>query len=125
MTHKWHTVAGARRVLCDGEDNDDKYYDDDDEQCIVRPDGQKYPISDVGFWGKDQPKDKKDYECVMLKSKKGKGKKSKGKHKHGYDDSPEGLEWELKKCKDKKSYLCELRCEAGKFLRPQSTTIFS
>ena len=36
---------------------------------IERPNGQTYSINEVGFWGKKQPKDKKDYECVLVKPK--------------------------------------------------------
>ena len=76
---------------------------------IERPNGLTYSINEVGFWGKKQPKDKRDYECVLVKPKKGK----KGhKHHHGQGTSP-GLEWELKKCKDKKPYLCEQKCDVG------------
>lgn len=83
-----------------------------DNGDLERPNGESYPIDTIGFWGKGQPKDKRDYKCVLVDAKKGK-KKGKGKHHHGQGSSP-SLEWELKKCKDKKPYLCELKCEAGK-----------
>lgn len=81
-----------------------------------------YDLEDIGFWYKNQPNLKKG-ECIKLKSKtrKKKGRGGRSSRKNGSNQSGEDpddvaefeLFWEVKKCSDRKEFLCEKVCDAG------------